>query len=131
MMEAGVLISKNGEAAYWHEPAGRTSGSLPDSPDLWSVIWELRDHIGGFAHSHPGWGVPGPSQEDVTTFAAVEAALGRRLNWWIISHDKIVLVHHLGKDRGRLDYAVSEAPWLEARLSWLPRLRRISYEPEG
>ena len=41
--------------------------------------------LAGVAHSHPGGGIPTPSWEDLTTFAAVEDGLGQRLVWWIVS----------------------------------------------
>lgn len=126
-MEVGVVIDKEGQPIFWHEPAGRSVASLPDSHDLWTFIWQNRERVGGFAHSHPGSGVPGPSHEDVTTFAAIEAALGRRLNWWITSRNGLVLVHHLGMDAERLAYGCSELPWLEHRLVWLQELRDRSY----
>ena len=84
-IETGVVLDLAGQPLYWHLPPGRSMGGLPDSRNLWDVIWENRDIISGFAHSHPGSGKPGPSHTDVTTFAAIEAALGRRLDWWIVS----------------------------------------------
>lgn len=84
-IEAGVVLDLKGEPLHWHLPPGRSVGGLPDSRRLWDVIWENRDNISGIAHSHPGKGKPGPSYEDVTTFSAIEAALGRRLDWWIVS----------------------------------------------
>lgn len=109
-MEAGVIVDVLGNPIYWHEPKNRTTASLPDSVELWDAIWKAhviaRDAeaksifklatvpgaILGFAHSHPGRGMPGPSYEDVTTFAAVERALGRRLRWWIVSEDHFVVI---------------------------------------
>lgn len=127
MLENGVIIDKTGNILRWHMPEGRTSGSLPDSHDLWEFIWANRDKIGGIAHSHPGSGKPGPSHEDVTTFAAVESALGQRLNWWITSSDKLILCRHSGGER--LDYTVAEIP--QHRPAWLQQLRKISYETEN
>jgi hypothetical protein len=121
MMEAGVLIGKDGEPICWHLPRDRSGGSLPDSPDLWSVIWENRSNVLGFAHSHPGSGTPGPSYEDVTTFAAVESALGRRLLWWIASSDDSALVRWAGP--GRLQYSVDDDPGAH---SWIAKLREYS-----
>lgn len=121
MIEAGALLNLDGEAIYWHLPPGRTGGSLPDSRDLWDVIWENRKAISGFAHSHPGSGVPGPSYTDVTTFAAIEAGLGQRLDWWIISSDAACLVSWIGP--GRLDYAVLP---VRQHMPWSPRLRELS-----
>lgn len=86
-MEAAVVLGRDWRPIHFHTPAGRTGGSLPDSHDLWSVIWNNRSHLLGIAHSHPGHGVPGPSHTDVTTFSAVERALGVRLIWPIITLD--------------------------------------------
>lgn len=128
MIEAGVVVDKIGQALFWHLPEGRTAGSLPDSRGLWEVIWDAfkADTLLGFAHSHPGSGVPGPSYSDVTTFAAVEAALGKRLDWWIASSDHVVLLRWAGPDK--LSYRstiVTEAP------SWVAELRRLSQEGQG
>ena len=125
MIEAGVVIDKCGWPAFWHLPAGRSAGSLPDSRTLWDVIWDAfkADTLLGFAHSHPGSGVPAPSYSDVTTFAAVEAALGKRLDWWITSSDHVVLLRWSGPDK--ISYRatiVTEAP------SWVAELRRLSQE---
>lgn len=128
MIEAGVVIDKNGSPLFWHLPEGRTGGSLPDSRTLWQVLWDAfkEDTLLGFAHSHPGSGVPGPSYSDVTTFAAVEAALGKRLDWWITSADHVVQIYWAGPDK--LTYRstiVTEAP------SWVAELRRLSQEGQG
>ena len=120
-IEAGVVIDMNGEPLFWHTPEDRTGGSLPDSVTLWDIFWNNRDNVLGFAHSHPGSGVPGPSYEDVTTFAAVEAALGRRLDWWITSANKIVIVRWKGPDK--LSY---ERELLDSNPTWLPKLRELS-----
>jgi len=91
-IEAGVVLGQDNEVLYWHLPHTRSGGSLPDSRDLWDVLWENRGVVTGFAHTHPGNGLPGPSYTDVTTFAAVEAGLGKRLDWWILSSDSFVLL---------------------------------------
>lgn len=123
MIEAGVVIDKSGNPLFWHLPEGRTAGSLPDSRTLWQVLWDAfkEDKLLGFAHSHPGSGIPDPSYSDVTTFAAIEAALGKRLDWWIISSDHVVLLRWGGPDK--ISYrvtVVSEEP------GWLVELRRLS-----
>ena len=104
MTEAGLLIGDSGNPLYTHLPAGRSAVYLPDDHSLWDAMMTFRDILAGFAHSHPGGGVPAPSWEDITTFAAVEAGLGRRLAWWIASSDATVLVTWSGPDR--LDYRV-------------------------
>lgn len=123
MIEAGVVVDKRGRPLHWHLPEGRSAGSLPDSQTLWQVLWDAfkADTLLGFAHSHPGTGRPGPSYSDVTTFAAVEAALGKRLDWWITSEDHVVQLRWAGPDK--LSYRstiVTEAP------SWVAELRRLS-----
>jgi hypothetical protein len=123
MIEAGVVVSKSGAPLHWHLPEGRTAGSLPDSRTLWEVLWDTfkADTLLGFAHSHPGSGVPGPSYSDVTTFAAVEAALGKRLEWWITSSDDVVVLRWCGPDKiSYRAWRVVEAP------AWLAELRRLS-----
>ena len=120
MREAGILISQNGNILYSHTPHGRTVGSLPDSVDLWSVFWENRRRLLGFAHSHPGSGVPAPSWTDLTTFAAIEAGLGRRLSWWITSSTHVIEVRYEGPEKYDYKSAVVVAPW------WSEHLHKIS-----
>jgi hypothetical protein len=121
VIEAGVVVDLEGEPLYWHLPPGRSGGSLPDSRELWDVIWTNRERISGIAHSHPGRGVPGPSHEDVTTFSAVDLALGRRLSWWITSSDRVVIVTWSGPDA--YDYVVEP---LDRDPRWVAELRRLS-----
>lgn len=122
MIEAGVVLVRN-EPVFWHLPAGRTGGSLPDSRKLWDVLWELRKEVTlGVAHSHPGFGVPGPSWTDITTFAAVELGLGRRLAWPIITMDHVAIVRWTGP--GKHDYKGE----LAEEFSWVPELRNHSKE---
>jgi len=122
MMEVAVVIAKNGEPIHWHLPAGRTAVRIPDTRSLWDVLWSNRDIVQGVAHSHPGAGLPGPSYEDVTTFAPIEGSLGQRLDWWITSQDSLVIARWVGPDR--LSYAslvqTVQPPWVD-------ELRRLSY----
>jgi len=123
--EAGVLVGLNEEPLFWHLPNKRSAGSLPDSYDLWDVIWTNRAQVLGFAHSHPGSGVPGPSHEDLTTFSAIEAALGKRWNWWIVSYDAYIRLFWVGPDK--LGYGITHCIF---ETSWLKRLREESnYDP--
>lgn len=93
MVETGVVIS-GGNPHYWHLPNGRSGGYLPDSRQLWDVLWELSSSnaLDGFAHTHPGSGEPFPSYTDLTTFEAVEAGLGRRVDWWISSSNRTIVI---------------------------------------
>lgn len=120
MIEAGAVIGAGGQVIFWHAPQDRSGGTLPDSRQLWDVLWDNRAELQGFAHSHPGGGVPGPSYTDVTTFAAVEAALGQRLSWWISSSDCTSVVRWCGPDR--LSYSAQRVREPE----WVAELRRLS-----
>lgn len=130
MMEVGVVIALDGSALHWHMPPGRSSVALPDSPDLWDVIWENRNNLLGIAHSHPGNGVPGPSWEDITTFASIEAGLGRRLRWWITSGDRFAEFYWTGPEK--YDYTGREVSTRkEVSYLWLPELRAHSYNNDS
>jgi hypothetical protein len=122
LTEVGVVVGLDGAALHWHLPPDRSAGALPDSRTLWDVLWDRRAQLLGFAHSHPGSGWPGPSWTDVTTFAAIEAGLGRRLTWWITSADRVVDLRWAGP--GPHDYAVTQLS--DEGLSWLADLRRLS-----
>ena len=143
-MEVGVVVDRGGQALYWHLPPGRCHTGLPDSRALWEVLWERRTELGGFAHSHPGRGEPCPSALDRSTFAAIEAALGRRLDWWITSEDTLGLFRfdeqlgaHAAVGFGPVIGGVNPSAGAIASLyafegepSWLSALRRRSTEEE-
>lgn len=122
MIEVAVVIDNGGRPIYWHLPEGRTGGSIPDSKDLWQVIWENRDKINAVAHSHPGRGTPGPSTTDITTFLAIEAALGKRLAWYICSEDRFS-VSWIASSALKAYRTLPYNP----EPHWLPELRRLSY----
>lgn len=126
MIETGVVVNIHHEPIFWHEPGGRSSGALPDSRTLWDVLWKAnRDGwLAGFAHTHPGGGLPGPSHEDVSSFVAIENALGRPLNWWIVNADMTVLVRKSTMDSvpGREIYGTTRVD----DPVWVPDLRRRS-----
>ena len=121
MREAGLVIGTDGTVLATHLPGDRSGGSLPDSHDLWTILFENRDHVAAFAHSHPGSGTPGPSYTDVTTFAAIESGLGKRLDWWICSQDQLALIRWAGPER--LTYRVTP---VYPDPNWVSELRRLS-----
>lgn len=132
-LESGVLVGFDNQPIYWHEPPNRTVGSLPDSRPLWDVIWEHRKGLRGIAHSHPGSGKGRPSNEDLTTFRAIQQALGKELSWWIVTKDDCCLVwlRHDAAE-GQWFYWVDDLPKHEQEnLPWLYELREKSYEKEG
>ena len=128
-MEVGVLLGPGQKVLYWHNPEGRSEAYLPDSRSLWEVMWENRHRLSGFAHSHPGSGPVSPSWEDVTTFAAIEAALGRRLNWWIVNKYHISLVTWKGPDKCNYQVINLSENGLKSDdcLDWVRDLRIASY----
>jgi hypothetical protein len=133
MMEAGVVIGEihhvsgthelllRGVPLHWHIPPKRSSGYLPDSSNLWEVMWALRNQIDGFAHSHPGSGFPEPSHEDLTTFAAIETALGIRLEWYITSSDTLSICEWLGPEPHNYHCQLASYEPI-----WVEQLREIS-----
>ena len=132
MIETAVVIGPEGPL-YWHLPPDRTGGSIPDSRALWDVLWEHRKYVVGVAHTHPGWGPPGPSRTDLTTFIAIQKGLGRDLVWWIASQDHIIELegvalgtHDCGCPAahapGRIDYRIRHP----REPSWVEPLRKLS-----
>ena len=131
-IETGVVVSLQGEPIHWHLPPGRSAGYLPDSRDLWDVLWENRTNLLGFAHSHPGRGDwPYPSHEDLTTFSAVEAGLGQRLLWWIMSESSVVVYSWVGPGlydyKGKYDLQAIYNSLEKEDSSWAARLHSLSY----
>ncbi|MEO0604598.1 MAG: hypothetical protein AAF211_24400 [Myxococcota bacterium] len=122
MIEIAVVVDVDGRALHWHAPSDATATALPDSRGLWGMLWTHRSRLAGVAHVHPN-GAPVPSAIDLTTFAACEAGLGRRLVWWIATAADLAAFVHVGP--GRLDYH----PWpcVPADVAaWLPELRARS-----
>lgn len=122
MIEAGVVINRDGEPIYWHMPVGRSAVYIPDSRILWDVLWNNRNTLWGVAHSHPGGGIPRPSQTDLSTFLAIEQALGRSLSWWITSSEKLVSCTRLGESARYGSVVVRREPF------WAQELRLRSEE---
>ena len=129
MMEAGVLLGVDNKVLHWHTPNERSGGALPDSRDLWDIIWENRAIVTGFAHTHPGSGIPGPSYTDITTFIAVEKGLGKHLNWLILSSDSQVLClfdNEVGEpSKGIITVELGSSH--TDKMTWMSRLRELSH----
>lgn len=130
MMEAAVVLvyeieTSTWQPVWWHVPELDNPAYIPDSRVLWEKIWDNRHQILAVAHSHPGSGPPSPSHEDVTTFAAVDAALGKRVLWFITSSDHLVLCLNTGE--GKHDYrTLSGAAVVGQEDGWVANLREIS-----
>jgi len=89
MTEVALVFAADGSTIAWHTPPGATGASIPDDRGLWEILWEHRERLGGVAHTHPGRGQVSPSHEDVTTWAAVERGLGKRLLWPVMNFDEV------------------------------------------
>lgn len=118
MREIAVVLDRDHRPLWWHVPPGVSQVAIPDSRDLWEILWTERARISGVAHSHPGLGRPEPSDEDLSTFAACEDGLGTRLQWWIATRDEVVCFDWIGPARydfrGRAPQSIHEtAAWLE------------------
>lgn len=120
MLEAGLIVGLEGQPLCWHTPQNRTSVALPDVRSFWDAIWDHRHQILGIAHSHPGRGIVAPSHEDITTFIAVEEGLGKRLFWWIVNENHILVMKWESGCYFPTYLAPKETP------SWVPELRRLS-----
>ena len=123
-IEVAVVLDLERRPLFWHAPARATAVSLPDSRTLWDVLWANRAAISGVAHSHPGTGEALPSHEDLTTFAAVEAGLGRRLEWWIATADRVRCFAWSGPTR--YAYSGRDAASDRETAEWLAELRARS-----
>lgn len=80
--EVFFLIGRGG-ALLWSD-ASDSPAALPDSRARWQAIWAHRAELEELAHSHPA----GPlafSQEDETTMAALESALGKQLRFSVVA----------------------------------------------
>jgi hypothetical protein len=91
-----------------------SSASIPDSRERWQIIWDHRGEITEIAHSHPGDFLDF-SNEDLTTMQAVEAGIGHKLIWSMVTKSGF-LSRNDGKDARRTD-----SPW------WVDFLRKLSY----
>lgn len=123
MIESALVFDNQGQILHFHLPHGRTGNYIPDSSDLWGVMWKHRKTLGGVAHTHPWAGPSRPSQTDVTTFAACELGLGERLVWPIVTFTHILPYVWVGP--GKLDYEIRQGipPY---RVEGINRLRELS-----
>lgn len=88
MREVCFIIGRGG-AVLWSD-GSESPLALPDSRARWEAIWRLRAELECIVHSHP----VGPhafSAEDRSTMEAVEAALGRKVCWMVLSPQGLVV----------------------------------------
>lgn len=85
--EVCFLIDHDG-AILWSDASDHPA-SMPDSRERWTRIWELRERLAEIAHSHPGGGLHF-SSTDEETMAAINAGLGRRMTYSVITPDAML-----------------------------------------
>src|SRR3989344_2461914 len=101
--EVGLVFDRQGRTIHWF--GGHSPGFIPDSRSLWDVLWENRDRLGGVGHTHPRDGPATPSHTHLTTFDAVERALGKQLLWLLVPSTKTPYVLRTPLfDRGTADH---------------------------
>lgn len=109
--EVCFLIGAN-DTVLWSD-ASDSPLALPDSRVRWEAIWSRREELHEIAHSHP----LGPEQfsaEDLSTMHALDAALGRRCRFSLVTPTQYLV-------RGPEDEAIATtAP------GWVEALRRAS-----
>lgn len=105
------------DVVLWSD-ASESPVALPDSRTRWEAIWGLRDRLVEIAHTHPLGGAYF-SREDETTMAALDAALGRKLRYSVVTPNQMLRRTEAG------DALVDEEP------GWVPRIRTASGIPPG
>lgn len=103
--EVCFLLGADG-AILWAD-ASDSPAALPDSRSRWEAIWRLRDQLVEIAHSHPH-GPAAFSDEDRTTMAALDSALGRALRFSVVAPSSVI-----ARD-GDSTAAVTPEPWWAA-----------------
>ena len=122
-IEAAVVVDHAGRTLGWHLPPGRSSGGIPDDRDHWLFLWENRSIIGGVAHTHPWDGPALASREDETTWAALEAALGQRYVWPVVTFTHAAYYHWVGPEK-LMYIPLDDPPWLVADIEILRNISR-------
>lgn len=113
MIETALVFDKEGKTIHWHLPPGRSSGAIPDTRDLWEILWANRHNLGGVAHTHPWDGIATPSQTDITTFKAIELGLGIQLFWPIITFNHVAV--YIWRDQFST-YKATHSRWIGSDL---------------
>lgn len=124
MREVAAVLSIDLETVlHWHLPPDRSMVAIPDSSELWDIVWFNKDRIGGVAHTHPGRGFPSPSQEDATTWQAIEQGLGKRLFWPIVTEDSFAIFRMEDTEAVRtFAYGTGQS----MHMAWMDLLRKFS-----
>jgi hypothetical protein len=128
-IESAVVLDDIYNVITWHLPEARGAGHIADSRELWETIWKNRGVLGAIVHSHPGGGTPMPSSTDVTTFSAVELAIGQRIRWGIMSKEQLCWFEWKGPEKH--DYKLTGLEALADIDGWRQELHEFSYGTQG
>ncbi|HTW98138.1 MAG TPA: Mov34/MPN/PAD-1 family protein [Acidimicrobiales bacterium] len=112
LVEVCFLLGVGG-ALLWAD-VGDDATSLGDSRARWEAVWAHRGELGEIVHSHPG-GSLRFSLEDESTMKAIDAGLGRRLDYGIVSP-----AGYLRRRGDGSESRVTDEPW------WTRLLRAAS-----
>ena len=102
LREVCFLIGHAGEV-LWAD-ASTSAVALPDSCERWRAIWERRAVLAEIAHSHPV-GPAAFSAEDLSTMAALDAALGTPLRYSVVAPRAMI-----ARSAGRV-HSLDHEPW--------------------
>ncbi len=109
MLREVCFLIGEGDVVLWSD-ASRSPTALPDSRARWQAIWTRRDRIVEIAHTHPLGGAAF-SAEDETTMAALDAALGRRLRYVVVTPTAMIRRAPAPCDEQPDDAVVEAEPW--------------------
>ena len=101
LREVAVAFDMNGHSLVWN--ISNVAQAIPDSREFWEGVWIVRSRLGGIAHTHPWNGEAIPSSTDIRSFAGWEAAVGRRLSWWIVTFDQATCYEWDGEEYKAVD----------------------------
>ena len=127
MKEVALVFGKDGSPIHWLD--GASGVAIPDSRNLWDVIWENRALLAGVAHTHPWEGTTGPSGTDLTTFVAIEKGLGKRLIWPIVTMTHVVYIGTTEEDPGV--YLETFPPHQLATHAWCKSVEELRCRSKG
>lgn len=106
MLREVCFLIGEGDVVLWSD-ASTSPVALPDSRERWDRIWRMRDMIVEIAHTHPLGGAAF-SNEDETTMAALNSALGRRLSYSVVTPQTMI---RREDDEQTIDHVVEAEPW--------------------
>ena len=112
MLREVCFLIGDQDVVLWSD-ASRSPIALPDSRVRWEAIWSRRDQVLEVAHTHPLGGA-NFSAEDETTMAALDAALGRRLRYSVVTPTQMLRRISGGIPEQPGDLIVEAEPWWTA-----------------